>query len=159
MQLQIHHLAQKMAALATTLYEWLGSADARFQTLCAPENALSTLALLDAFFQQATGLQLQREQLKALSRDAQTALNEETRLVFLLYMRVLALLKKREAKDEEFDKKLLSSVLHVTRVVPFCQLYARNNATSVQEFMEELVDHVDGFDASVVKLHDVYLKV
>lgn len=146
-------------ALAMTLYEWLGSADARFQTLCAPENAIPTLALLDAFFKQATGLQLQREQLKALSRDAQTALNEQTRLVFLLYMRVLALLKKREAEDKVMDKKLLNSMLHATRVVPFCQLYARNNANSVQELMEELVDSVDGFDTSITKLHDVYLKV
>lgn len=145
-------------ALVAALSECLSSADARFQTLVAPDSHV--VPLIDAFFSKATTLQLHRDQLKALPKEAQTALNEETRLVFLLYMRIFALLKKQpQRSDDEEQRLLLDSVLHMTRIVPFCQLYARNNEAIVQAFVDELVEHVDGFEARVGTLHDIYLNV
>lgn len=148
-----------MTTMTAALYDCLGSADARFLALCSgtsDDSAHDVLALLDAFFQRATQLQTHREQLQALSRDATSALNEETRLVFLVYMRVLALLRKHAS---DAGLQLLDSVLHVTRVAPFCQLYARNNASSVAQLVSALVDHVDGFAARIDTLRGVYLDV
>ncbi|KAF1315040.1 Ubiquitin system component cue, partial [Globisporangium splendens] len=137
-------------ALVAALDACLCNADADFLAQIASDAQL--MPLLDTFFSHATHLQAHRDQLKALSKDAHDALDAETRLVFLLYMRVFALLKKQQS-----DKLLLDSLLHMTRIVPFCQLYAQNNGSTMQAFVDELVDRVNGFDAHVGKLHDVYL--
>uniref|UniRef100_K3X5M3 CUE domain-containing protein n=1 Tax=Globisporangium ultimum (strain ATCC 200006 / CBS 805.95 / DAOM BR144) TaxID=431595 RepID=K3X5M3_GLOUD len=135
-------------ALVAALDACLRSADAAFLA----QTDAQLMPLLDAFFSHATRLQAHRDQLKALPKDAHDALDTEARLVFLLYMRVFALLKKQQS-----DKTLLDSLMHMTRIVPFCQLYAQNNGPTVQAFVDELVDRVDGFDTHVGKLHDVYL--
>lgn len=126
--------------------------DGAFWTLMAQDAAL--LQTLDAFFTYAVAVQTQRTPWGSLSAEAKADLETQTRHVFLLYMRALSL----QSAGSQWDPAQLmqGGALHVTRVAPFCQLYAPKNGKRVQELLESMPQCLDQL---ADPLRDLYLKV
>lgn len=109
---------------------------------------------LDAFFTRATSVQARR------STAVDDVFRADARAVFLLYMRLLSVLKQGNGEDaKRSEGSLLAQALHVTRVVPFCQLFAARNPDAVQELLNALVDTTPAFCGSLTPLRAVYCQV
>jgi hypothetical protein len=117
------------------------------------------LDALDAFFSRASDVQARR------SDDADDAFRTDARAVFQLYMRLLpALQQQASGADADTDAappqdSLIVQALHVTRVVPFCQVFGPRNADAVQQLLRALVDAAPAFRESLAALRDVYCQV
>lgn len=125
----------------------------------ATQADAQALGALDTFFSRASGVQARR------SGDADDAFRADARAVFQLYMRLLPALQQQasgadaDAESPPPQNSLLVQALHVTRVVPFCQVFGPRNADAVRQLLRALVDAAPAFHESLATLHDVYCQV
>lgn len=151
-----------MAQVADALAPFLRAKDTAAAAIATAsardEQGERVLRGIDAFFSKATAFQTRRTELA--EQDAK-AFQADTRAVFLFYMRVAAVLTQRDASDESDDsaESLLGEVMHVTRVVPFCQVFAHKNPDSVRQLLAALVEAVSAFQDSLAAVREVYCKV
>ncbi|RLN37882.1 hypothetical protein BBJ28_00007422 [Nothophytophthora sp. Chile5] len=137
-------------ALATTLQPLLSASDDGLRDYLASDKAAKLLADLDSFFSRATVLQSRRNEENEVA--ATRALQQETRSVFSFYMRLVDAPSLLEVAASR-------GVLHVTRVVPFCQVYAPKNADAVRELLDTMESSLPAFQTTLNALRLVFIQV
>ncbi|KAG7399409.1 hypothetical protein PHYBOEH_008923 [Phytophthora boehmeriae] len=130
-----------------TLTPLLTAPDADVRAFLSSGDLQQLLPTLDDFFSRATALQTQES---GNTHEASAhALQPETRAVFSLFLR---LLDAPGLLQIGFN----CGVLHATRLVPFCQIYARKNTRAVQELLDAVVTAVPVFSTTLGVLRQLY---
>ncbi|KAE9008231.1 hypothetical protein PF005_g12112 [Phytophthora fragariae] len=134
----------------STLPALAAAPDAELQNLLT--NAAS-LDAFDAFFTRGVSLQTRAD--ASMDEEARVSaarsLAADSRAVFALFQRVTqsaALLSLAED----------CGLLHVTRVAPFCQIYAPKNAAAVGVILDSLVENVPAFSTALSALRQLYIR-
>ncbi|RLN86956.1 hypothetical protein BBJ28_00004034 [Nothophytophthora sp. Chile5] len=137
-------------ALATTLQPLLSASDDGLRDYLAGDEASKLLADLDAFFSRVTALQIRRNEENEVA--AARALQQESRSVFSFYMRLVD-------APSLLEVAAAGGVLHVTRVVPFCQVFAPKNTDAVRELLDTMESSLPAFQTTLSALRLVFIQV
>lgn len=120
----------------------------------SPELAGRAAEQLDAFLARASDLQARRASQAAVDG----AFRADARAVFQLYARLAAALGQAAGRGLPADS-LAAQALHVTRVAPFCQVFAPRNPDAAHELLRRLVEADEDFVRSLQVLRAVYCEV
>ncbi|RLN73563.1 hypothetical protein BBO99_00009338, partial [Phytophthora kernoviae] len=132
---------------ASTLLPLATASDADVREFLSSDKLQQFLPTLDDFFSCATTLQTQES--NKTHEASVHALQTETRAVFSLFLRLLD-------APGLLALGLNCGVLHVTRLVPFCQVYAPKNTQAVQELLDAVLTEIPFFSTTVSVLRQLY---
>ncbi|KAE8991613.1 hypothetical protein PF010_g17363 [Phytophthora fragariae] len=116
-------------------------------------TSAASLDAFDSFFTRGASLQTRADTSmdEEAGVSAAQSLAADSRAVFALFQRVTqnaALLSLAEG----------CGLLHVTRVAPFCQIYAPTNAAAVGVILDSLVENVPAFSTALSALRQLYIR-
>ncbi|KAL4146014.1 hypothetical protein PRNP1_011887 [Phytophthora ramorum] len=123
--------------------------DADLQTSLSSGALQTLLPSLDDFLTRGTALQSLRDGDEAQS--GARALSTDARAVFSLFLRLADV-------PELLQQAADGGLLHVVRLVPFCQIYAPKNAASVSKLLEAVVKNVPAFTTTLGVLRQLYIQ-
>ncbi|KAI9920120.1 hypothetical protein PsorP6_015677 [Peronosclerospora sorghi] len=133
-----------MLTLAT-----LFSTGADLRSVLSSERLPEILDVVDDFFTRGTSIQSSVDVPEQVA--AAKSLATDARAVFALYS-CLA-----QAPAPLLHEALECGVLHVTRLVPFCQIYGVKNARAVAALLDALVNHVPAVSTMLHDLRQFYM--
>ncbi|KAL8007270.1 putative ubiquitin system component Cue, UBA-like superfamily [Plasmopara halstedii] len=107
------------------------------------------LPLLDDFFTRGTSLQASSDDIKDDSESRE--LSSSSCAVFSLVFRLVD-------APQLLQLAIDCGLLHVTRLVPFCQLYSVKNSDAVGELLAVIYDNVAEFSATLLQLQQLYFQ-
>ncbi|TDH66683.1 uncharacterized protein CCR75_007850 [Bremia lactucae] len=138
-------------SLESTISPLVASSDTELQCYLSDACAIEHLSiLLDDFFTRGIALQTNLVGSQDVDVNA-TALSISGRAVFSLFSR---LLDAPQLLQQAYE----SSLLHVTRLIPFCQLYGSKNQETIAELLEAVCDNVAEFPATLTVLQQLYIR-
>ncbi|KAG2885183.1 hypothetical protein PC118_g16300 [Phytophthora cactorum] len=133
--------------LAAALSPLVAASDAELQRYLFDDDTLQQiLPLLDDFFTRGTVLQTCHK-----DGEAARALSTASHVVFSLFLRLAD-------APQPLQLALDRGLLHVTRLVPFCQIYGAKNAEAVAELLDAVRDNVAAFPTTISVLRQLYIR-
>ncbi|KAG6612019.1 Ubiquitin system component Cue [Phytophthora cinnamomi] len=116
-------------------------------------TSAASLDAVDAFFTRGAALQTRAD--ASMDEDARLSaarsLAADSCAVFTLFQRVTQ-------STALLPLGVDCGLLHVTRVAPFCQIYAPKNAAAVGAILDTLVENEPAFSTALPKLRQLYIK-
>ncbi|CAH0476176.1 unnamed protein product [Peronospora belbahrii] len=150
-------------ALKTVVSTLVASSDADLETYFISNQISPLVHLINNYLSRGIALQTRvdcdnnNESHEAVAK----TLLVDSGAVFSLFLRLV------DAQPQLLQRAMDCGLLHVTRLVPFCQLCGVKNASAVANLSDGLVNNVATFSTTTVmlrqfyiqQLHDLYVKV
>ncbi|CAI5723910.1 unnamed protein product [Peronospora farinosa] len=139
--------------LETMVSTLVTSSDSDLQAYLSSDQMPSLLHSLDDYLMRGTALQTRADcDNDETQVAAARALSVDASAVFSLFLRLT------DASTELQQLAMNCGLLHVTRLVPFCQLYGVKNANAVADILDALVNNVATFSTTVTMLRQLYIQ-
>ncbi|CAI5746626.1 unnamed protein product [Peronospora destructor] len=139
--------------LGTTVSALMTSSDADLQAYLSSDQMPSLLYSLDDYLMCGTALQTRTDcDSEETQVAAARALSIDSGAVFSLFLRLT------HAPPQLQELAMNCGILHVTRLVPFCQLYGVKNANAVADILDALVNNIAAFSTTVRILRQLYIQ-
>lgn len=135
-----NHTSQSAMALASALAPLASASDAQVRAFLNGPDLPKLLPSLDDFFSRVCALQ---------SNKTEQDVSDESRAVFFSYLRL-------STRAELLKLGVSTQLLHPTRLVPLCQLFAAKNGPAVQQLLDSVVVHVPEFRSTLKVLRGLY---
>ncbi|RMX66970.1 hypothetical protein KXD40_008770 [Peronospora effusa] len=139
--------------LETMVSTLVTSSDSDLQAYLSSDQMPSLLHSLDDYLMRGTALQTRADGDNDETQvTAARALSVDASAVFSLFLRLT------DASTELQQLAMNCGLLHVTRLVPFCQLYGVKNANAVADILDALVNNIATFSTTVTMLRQLYIQ-